>query len=148
LKSFQVFSSLFFLIFSSPLFGEENPFNLSFYSMGTYWVIDLSEEGVSFSRDYLSQRIIGLVDLYDKTFSDWREDSELKALEKNLTKFQKSSDLFFKGLEYSKLGYDKSNGEFDITVGAILWNQKKEKVGFDKLERSGNKFRFKVDPKR
>ncbi|MFI5389978.1 MAG: FAD:protein FMN transferase [Bacteriovoracales bacterium] len=116
--------------------------------MGTYWSIDLSDPGVSFPREYLSQKIIGLVDLYDKTFSDWREDSELKALEKNLTQFQKPTDLFIKGLEYSKLGYDKSNGEFDITVGAILWNEKKEKVGFDKLELNGNKFRFKEDPKR
>ncbi len=116
--------------------------------MGTYWSIDLSDPGVSFPREYLSQKIIGLVDSYDKTFSDWREDSELRALEKNLTKFQKPTDLFIKGLEYSRLGYEKSNGEFDITVGAILWNQKKEKVGFDKLERNGNKFRFKEDPER
>lgn len=114
--------------------------------MGTYWSIDLSDPGVSYPREYLSQKIIGLVDLYDKTFSDWREDSELKALEKNLTKFQKPTDLFIKGLEYSKLGYEKSKGEFDITVGAILWKQKKEKVGFDQLELNGSKFRFKVDP--
>lgn len=117
--------------------------------MGTYWSIDLAEEGVSFSREYLSQKIIGLVDLYDKTFSDWREESELRILEnKNLGHYQKPSELFLRGLEYSKLGYEKSKGEFDITVGAVLWKKRKEKVGFENLILDKPGFRFKIDPQR
>lgn len=116
--------------------------------MGTYWAIDLSEPATSFSREYFSQKIIGLVDLYDKTFSDWREDSELRSLEKNLTNFQKPSKLFLKGLKYSLLSYKESKGNFDVTVGAVIWKERREKIGLDKLILKDDGFKFKEDPKR
>lgn len=117
--------------------------------MGTYWSIDLSEAGISFPREYLSRKIIELVDLYDKSFSDWREESELRILEnKDLTEYQKPSFLFLKGLSYSKIAYEKSKGDFDITVGAVIWKKRKEKVGLNNLILDKSGFRFKIDPQR
>jgi ApbE family len=117
--------------------------------MGTYWSIDIAETGKSFPREYLSKKIIDLIDSYDRTFSDWREGSELKMLEKkDLRRYQKPSSLFLRGLEYSKLAYEKSEGEFDITVGAVLWKQRRKKVGLNNLVLDKNGFYFKINPQR
>jgi thiamine biosynthesis lipoprotein ApbE len=117
--------------------------------MGTYWSVDLAEEGVSFSKEFLSQKIIGMVDLYDKTFSDWRPDSELRNLEKkHLTNFQKPSGLFLKGLEYSLLAFNESKGNFDITTGAVIWRERDKKLGLNKIILKKDGFEFVEDPKR
>ncbi len=117
--------------------------------MGTYWIVDIAEQGVSFSKEYLSRKVIGLVDLYDKTFSDWRIDSELRKLEKEkLNKFHRPSELFLRGLEYSLLAYNESKSNFDITVGAVIWKERKDKLGLDKLVLKENGFKFLEDPKR
>ena len=117
--------------------------------MGTYWSIDLAEAGKSFPKDYLSKKIIDLIDSYDRAFSDWREGSELRILEtNNLKHYQKPSSLFLRGLEYSKLAFEKSKGEFDITVGAVLWKKRKEKVGLNNLVLDKNGFYFKINPQR
>ncbi len=123
---------------------------IEFVSMGTLWRVWIAEPaGRSLSYATLGESLSAEVYKLDLIFSDWNQKSELRRLEKSgLTKFQKASPEFLKGLKWAKYFYDLSEGSFDITVGAVLWKVASVPVGMESLELRSDDFKFRTDPKR
>lgn len=117
--------------------------------MGTYWIIDFGPMAKSYRFEKLESELLLLINQYDQTFSDWSPQSELRKLEKKgLTNWNAPSPLFLKGLTFAQEAYALTNQLFDVTIGAVIWNEMSLAVGLNQLERTKNSFRFLKDPKR
>ncbi len=117
--------------------------------MGSLWRVDILDRDKSLNEAPLKQQLEATLGLYERTFSDWDNSSELRRLEiRGLSRLQKASPLFLEGLKFSKTLYDSSGGIFDITTGALSWNELKNPVGLSSLEIFASSFKFHKDPKR
>ncbi|MFZ9001414.1 MAG: FAD:protein FMN transferase [Bacteriovoracaceae bacterium] len=141
-KKLVLLVNLFFLLV--PVVKAQ--YQLETYSMGTYWIIRADFQNQSFHKSSLDKKVISVLQQYDSTFSDWRDNSELGKLLPHMTKWQKSSSLFQQGLLFSKYFYKMSDQYFDITVGAVLKNLRKEPIGLNHLKIKNNMFRFTKHP--
>ncbi len=121
---------------SLRLAPQETPRALeaSFFSMGTRW--NFSTTGVSPEKfQNLKAKLTALALLYEETFSDWSESSELRKLEKSgLGNKQVPSALFWDGLLLAKDAYLLSHEKFDITIGDVQWKLRKFPYGLKHLK--------------
>lgn len=124
--------------------------SFTFSAMGTVWHITIGDsEGKSVSMRHLQRLLRDEAILYDTTFSDWSNTSELRKLERQgLDHTHTPSALFLQGLKISREAYDYTEGAFDITVGAVIWKEAREAVGMKQLLIEGRSFHFKKNPRR
>ena len=130
---------------SYRLAPRQNPVVLeaSFFSMGARWQLSTAGKVDAEQFQKLKTKLTGLALLYDKTFSDWSEQSELRMLEKKgLSEKQIPSSLFWKGLELSQKAHELSDGVFDITVGDKIWKVRNEVLGQRHLQMNFEKKSF------
>lgn len=132
----------------APLLKSGAISEITFSSMGTVWIIQISDRK-SINLQSLQRALMEEALLFDRTFSDWMKDSELRKLERSgLTQKQIPSALFMRGLKLAVENYQISEGRFDITVGAVIWKALENPVGLSQLVIEGNAFHFNQDPKR
>lgn len=106
------------LALSSTIKAEEKIFNL----MGTYAIIDLSEE----EKAYESYRYLKEI---ENKLSDYIEDSEISQINKMAgIKPVNVSPLTFEVIEKALQICNQTKGAFDITVGSITINYKRKKI--------------------
>jgi hypothetical protein len=124
-----------------------------FFAMGARW--SFRAQGIPSNQDFmkLKDKITSFALLYEMTFSDWHDQSELRQIELRGWMSQKEfriSELFVEGLLLSREAHVLTKGAFDITTGALSWNVLKRPVGLSqmKLDPDRQTVAFKQDPKR
>ncbi len=137
-KKFRIFCVLGILSACSSLRlapqEQAKTLDSSFLAMGARWQISVQNMPKSVEFSDLKTKVMALALLYENTFSDWSEESELRQLEiKGLHKKQIPSTLFWSGLELSQLAHKQTKKKFDITVGDRLWKVRKKVLGQDHL---------------
>jgi len=117
--------------------------------MGTVWKLEWEAQGKTIDSAALRERFLREIARFDEIFSDWNETSELRKLERRgLTAWQRPSPQFLSGLRLSQEAFERTQGLFDPTTGAVTWKVLPRAVGFEQIQFRKNSFRFRMDPKR
>jgi len=120
------------------------------FSMGSYWSFrypknQFHADDILKIRNFFESQL----NEYESVFSDWIEDSELRKHERRgLTQTISPSPLFLEGLRWSEKACLKSQGLFDITIGAVIWKVREKSIGCHKMVLSSTHFHFSEDPQR